>query len=100
MVLKRRSNSGTPSIDVCLQKASLAVLYDGLPGGVAASYCVLERGESVSSLVGWHSVIPSGIVGCGIKTWFWENRASRWLIPCDFVGLPLSGLLILFEIFL
>ncbi len=61
--------------------SALAVLDDELPGSVAASCCVLERGESVGSLMGWHSVTPSGIVGCGVETWFWETRASRWLIP-------------------
>ncbi len=66
--------------------ATLAVLDDGLAGGVTAFSCVLEQGGSVGSLMGWHSVIPSGIVGCGIETWFWENRSSRWLIPVWFCG--------------
>ncbi len=35
-------------------------------------------------------MIPSGIVGCGIETWFWENKASRWLIPVWFCGVTIT----------
>ncbi len=61
MVLRQFYNSGMPSIDACLPKASLivqsngatlAVIEDELPGSIAASCFVLEKREPVGSLVG------------------------------------------------
>ncbi len=85
MALRRHSNSGMPSIEACLPKAFLMVqsngaaiseLDDGLLGSVAGTCCVLDRGESLGSMMDWHKLIPSGIVGCDVKAWSCENRAS------------------------
>ncbi len=69
--------------------ATLAVLADALTDSIVASCYVLDQVESLGSLISWHSVIPSGIVGFGIETWFWENRASIWLIPVWFCGVTI-----------
>ncbi len=62
------------------------MLEDGLPGDTAVCCYMLEQEDSVGLLVGWHNIIPSGIVGCGIETCCWENRVTRWLIPVWICG--------------
>ncbi len=98
MALRRHSKSGTPSIEVChlnvalivqIEGSTLAVLEYGLPGGTAVSCCVLEQGDSVSLFVGCHTIIPSGIVGCGIETCCWENRVRIRLIPLWLCGVAI-----------
>ena len=85
MPLRHCSYSGMPSVDACCPNAALImhidgvleVLDNGLPGGVEIFCCVLVKGYSVSLLVGWHTIIPSGIAGGGIETFWLENRAKR-----------------------